>query len=131
MPTAMQLKFLTCRLFDLIPASFTGRPTHYIIHAHGAPIQGLLSQALAVLHGAKTSVAATGASQDDSKSSGASACSPNDMDGASDVFVWIDLIALNQNRLQQMNSQMDLGLVRDIIRGCRGGETTYGLSGSF
>ena len=90
------------RLFDLIPTSFTGRPTHYIIHAHGAPFQGLLSQLLATLRG---NGAAAGAAS-----------------SADEVFVWIDFVAVSQHL--GFNEQVDLEVIGGCINACAAGVTT-------
>ena len=37
------------------------------------------------------------------------------------TYVWIDVMAVGQNRGLQINSQIDVGVIRDIIRNCSGG----------
>ena len=109
----------TRRLFDLIPAAFIGRPTHYVVHAHGAPLQPMLAQLLTAAAAlGSTPTAAT--TLDDTPA--ATAGRDTDATAApAEVYVWIDIVAVCQHR--PFNAQSDLTTeVKDIARACEGGK---------
>ena len=91
-PTA---NYHACRLYDFVPAKFTGRPNYYIVHAHNASFQGMLSQVLASL-----------------------ASSPPAAEN--DTFLWLDIFATSQHL--GFGEKLDIEVAGACVTACEAGE---------
>ena len=135
---------MLCRLFDLINPTFIGAPTHYVIHAHGAPFQQMLTQLLTTLLG-NDSVSNSSSRSDafpllssavsDAAAGPAAAAStaataiPPSLPAAA-IYVWLDIFALSQHR-HQTNAQADLVFIKEVVRSCSEGAHIFRLHSSL
>jgi hypothetical protein len=93
---------LACRLWDLIPTRFAGKPHYYVVHPWGMDFIEMVEQLLSNLapgEGPPASSQAGEDREDERKDKG-----PSYNRDADTIYVWLDLLAFSQH--PQLNAQV-------------------------